>query len=283
MLNRLGYRPERATREFLESRFPSWNPDLYSDGFFHSIGGFAQSSLVIECLAAEARALGVDILEGVSAGRLIETGNVIRGIETSDGVAIEADETILAAGAWTPRWLPELKFAFTTVAQPVFYLQPRDPQPFRSGVFPVFTADIKKTGWYGVPSDTRGIVKLANHGPGRLLDPDDDRRVLEKERGRLRGFLEESFPDLAGARISGEKVCIYCDTQDGDFLITRHPERKGLTLATGGSGHAFKFAPVMGGWIADAVAGWPNSDLARFYWRELGRGIMKSESARFEG
>lgn len=41
----------------------------------------------------------------------------------------------------------------------------------------------------------------------------------------------------------------------GDFIITHHPNYAGLFLATGGSGHAFKFLPVLGEKIVDAIQG----------------------------
>ncbi|EER37222.1 fructosyl amino acid oxidasesarcosine oxidase [Histoplasma capsulatum H143] len=41
----------------------------------------------------------------------------------------------------------------------------------------------------------------------------------------------------------------------GDFIITHHPHYAGLFLATGGSGHAFKFLPVLGEKIVDAIQG----------------------------
>lgn len=38
-------------------------------------------------------------------------------------------------------------------------------------------------------------------------------------------------------------------------MITYHPEFEGLFLATGGSGHGYKFLPVIGEKIADTVEG----------------------------
>ena len=40
---------------------------------------------------------------------------------------------------------------------------------------------------------------------------------------------------------------------DGNFLIDYHPQHPGLFLATGGSGHGFKFFPVIGEKIVDAI------------------------------
>ena len=74
------------------------------------------------------------------------------------------------------------------------------------------------------------------------------------------------------------RLCLYCDTWDGDFWIDRHPQRPGLVVATGGSGHGFKFTPALGPIIADVVEGKPNRFAARFAWRA--RGQIKTEEAR---
>jgi sarcosine oxidase/L-pipecolate oxidase len=42
---------------------------------------------------------------------------------------------------------------------------------------------------------------------------------------------------------------------NGDFIITYHPRHPGLFLATGGSGHGYKFLPVIGDKIVDAIEG----------------------------
>ena len=74
---------------------------------------------------------------------------------------------------------------------------------------------------------------------------------------------------------------MYCDSFDGDLWIDRDPDRDGLVVAAGGSGHAFKFAPLIGGIGADAVEGHDNAWASRFAWRE--RGEIRTEEARFAG
>ena len=73
----------------------------------------------------------------------------------------------------------------------------------------------------------------------------------------------------------GSRLCLYADAFDGDFVITPHPGRPGVVVATGGSGHGFKFAPILGKLIADAVEGRTNP---RFAWRALGE--RRTEDAR---
>jgi glycine/D-amino acid oxidase-like deaminating enzyme len=95
---------------------------------------------------------------------------------------------------------------------------------------------------------------------------------------RLRTFLTDSIPALASAPVVTTRVCMYCDAFDGDLLIGADPDRDGLIVASGGSGHAFKFAPVLGDLIADAVESKSSRWSARFAWRR--RGARAVEQAR---
>jgi sarcosine oxidase/L-pipecolate oxidase len=55
----------------------------------------------------------------------------------------------------------------------------------------------------------------------------------------------------------------------GDFIISYHPKFDRLFLATGGSGHAFKFFPVIGDKIADAIEGRLDPELQELWaWTE---------------
>ncbi len=46
-------------------------------------------------------------------------------------------------------------------------------------------------------------------------------------------------------------VCIYTLTPDRHFVIDLHPDHANVALATGFSGHGFKFASVVGEILAD--------------------------------
>ena len=46
-----------------------------------------------------------------------------------------------------------------------------------------------------------------------------------------------------------------CTTPTADFLVAPHPRIAGIHLATGGSAHAWKFLPVIGGLVVDSVEG----------------------------
>jgi sarcosine oxidase/L-pipecolate oxidase len=63
------------------------------------------------------------------------------------------------------------------------------------------------------------------------------------------------LPSLAERKFTKARICWYTDTPLGDFLITYHPSYPGLFLATGGSGHGYKFLPAIGEKIVDTVEG----------------------------
>ena len=100
------------------------------------------------------------------------------------------------------------------------------------------------------------------------MSPESSNRlVTPQEEQNLRDFLSSTFPALADAPIVYTRICMYCDTNDGHFWIAPDPERPGLIVATGDSGHGFKFAPVLGEIIADAVEEKANPLLQKFRWR----------------
>jgi glycine/D-amino acid oxidase-like deaminating enzyme len=128
------------------------------------------------------------------------------------------------------------------------------------------------------------VVKIANHGPGREMSPDSPERVVTAEDEKsLREFLASTFPSLSDAPIVYTRVCMYCDTHDGHFWIARDPEHEGLVVAAGDSGHGFKFAPVLGEIIADAVEGKDNPLLDKFRWRPEVRAGTDTDAARSKG
>lgn len=272
LLRERGHRLERVTPAVLKERYPAWAGGPYVDGYFNARGGWVESGRVVARLIDEARSLGVNLHEGVSFGRLIEQGSATTGVVSTDGAEFRADRVLVAAGAWTPTLLPHLGEVMWATGQPVLHFQAPAPDRYRPPRFPVWAADISRTGWYGFPALPDGRLKIANHGAGRRVHPDAPRPVLPGEEARFREFLAESLPGLADAPIVGRRLCLYCDTADGDFWIDQDPEREGLVVAAGGSGHAFKFAPVLGDIIADVVERRPNDSAARFAWRAPGPG-----------
>jgi glycine/D-amino acid oxidase-like deaminating enzyme len=279
LLERRGHKLERIDSAKMRARYPAWNAELYADGFLDRESGYAESGRVVAILIEHAKSIGIELREKHKFVELRDRGT---GIVLEDGHEIAGDVVVFATGAWTPSALPFTRQFFRATGHPVFHLKPQNPELFLPERFPVFGADISQTGFYGFPINRDGVVKVANHGPGREMSPDSpERMVTADEEQEMRTFLSETFPALADAPIVYTRICLYCDTNDGDFWIARDPDRSGLVIATGDSGHGFKFAPVLGEIIADAVEEKSNPYLEKFRWRpEVQRGLEK-EAARF--
>ena len=266
----------------LWKRFPAWNPDLYRDGILEFESGYVESGRVVAILSERAKSVGIELHEDVRFSQLDEGDDRVKGIVLDNGQRISGDVVVVAVGAWTPYVLPFTQKFFRATGQPVFHLKPRQPELFAPERFPVFGADISMTGYYGFPLNREGIVKIARHGTGREMSPDSpNRMVTPQEEENFREFLSSTFPTLTDAPIVYTRVCMYCDTNDGHFWIAPEPERPGLIVATGDNGHGFKFAPVLGEIIADAVEEKSNPLLQKFRWRPevlLGSG---TDVARF--
>ena len=280
-LERRGHKVERINSARSWKRFPAWNPELYLDGVLELKAGYAESGRVVATLIRRAKSLGIELLEGARFSKLDKRDHSVSGIVLGTGERIASDFVVMAVGAWTPYVLPFTKKIFHASGQPVFHLQPRQPELFAPERFPVFGADITTTGYYGFPINRDGVVKIANHGPGRKMSPESSKRAvtLEDEKN-LRKFLSSTFPALADAAIVYSRICMYCDTHDGHFWIARDPDRHGLVIAAGDCGHGFKFAPVLSEIIADAVEEKPNPILEKFRWRPEVRAGSGTDVAR---
>jgi glycine/D-amino acid oxidase-like deaminating enzyme len=245
--------------------------------------GYAESGRVVAKLAGLAFDQGVHIHPQTTAASLLYEMDRVVGVCTEDGDTIFADHTVVAMGAWTKLLVPDIAPFIRTTGHPVFHLKPADPRPFESARFPVWSDDASASGWYGFPLHPReGIVKIAHHGEGRLKHPVlDERTVIEAEDAMLRDFLRIAIPALAEAPIVYRRLCLYCDTLDQHFWIDRSPHNPGLTVATGGSGHGFKFGPVLGSLIADAVEDKTNPYRHKFAWRDLPPDTQGTEGRRY--
>ena len=266
LLCRTGHEPQRMNGDALRRRFPAWNADAFVDGYYNPQAGWTPSARVVALLAERARTAGVRI-HGARIVALRGGDSRVTGVVTAEGPTFSADRVLIATGAWTPELLPELRDVMWATGQPVFHFSPPDPTAFDSKRFPVWAADISRSGWYGFPLSQGGILKVANHGPGRRVALSEPLEVSDADVVRCREFMGATFPSISDAPLVGSRLCLYCDTADGDFWISRHPEREGLVVASGGSGHGFKFAPVLGEIIADVVEGVPNPHAGRFAWR----------------
>ena len=180
--------------------------------------------------------------------------------------------------------MPELHPYIQITGHPVFHLKPVDPAPFTPPNLAVFAADIANTGWYGFPFHPKEkVVKIANHGVGLPIHPNQDERVVyDSDIRHFRSFLADTLPSLVEAPIVYTRRCCYTDTLDGHFWIDHHPTIKGLTVGSGGSGHGLKMGPVVGKMIAAKALRQSHKWSERYLWRHLEQSTNQEEEARYK-
>lgn len=279
LLRKRGNESEHFSADRLGEQFPAWDAQEYPEGYLNPRDGWAESGEIVARLISEGMTLGVQVRGGSAFSSLLESGGRVAGVRTAEGEELKADYVIVAAGSWTPSLLPELEEFMWAVGQPVFHFRVEEVEAYQPPNFVTWAADISNSGWYGFPALDDGTLKIANHGPGKRQPADAPREVDAGTEEMFRAFFRSALPGLAEAPMISNRLCMYCDTWDGDFWIDHDPNRRGLVVATGGSGHGFKFAPILGPIIADVVEGKPNRYAERFRWRA--RGELKTEYARF--
>ncbi|KAL9106907.1 MAG: hypothetical protein Q9227_008155 [Pyrenula ochraceoflavens] len=199
---------------------------------------------------------------------------------------LTADLTILSLGAWSPSLLPSLRHRATATGHILGYisLTPSETQLLKDmpilmnlsqGLFvlPPDKDGVLKVARHGFgyrnPKKLRIPTPDGKHDEKEeeeeeeveLSIPEPDIPVPPEGQHALRSFLHSLFPpsshpslhSIATRPFLRTRVCWYTDTPTGDFIIDFHPHlgdaesKKGLLVATGGSGHAWKMFPVLGG------------------------------------
>ena len=259
---------ERLDGVAISDLLPFVTPGRFVDGYVNSQAGWADASAALRHMERLCEEAGV----GIVPERVARIGDGWVGL-MGDGL-LRADRTIVAAGAWTPRLVPETAPLLTPAGQPVLYLRPRTPERF-VGV-PVWALDLERSGFYGFPLSPDGLVKVGHHGAG-VTNRLEIRTVSDRVVDAFRAFFRDFVPELVTAAIDRTRVCFYCDAPGGRFLIDRVPGRGSLIVAAGGSGHGFKFAPVIGDLIAAVALDEEHPRRALTAWRDPG---PKGDAAR---
>jgi len=130
-------------------------------------------------------------------------------------------------------------------------------------------------GAYGFPifePEMKAHVKSAVHYPladEHHVDPDNRSfdtamEKLEIIKKSICGLFKEDafeFEDFQTMKQQNKVVtCLYTNTYNTDFIIDNHPANSNIVVFGGGSGHAFKFGPLLGLFLNDLLVR-PNTKL----------------------
>ncbi|KFZ79804.1 methyltryptophan oxidase [Amycolatopsis sp. MJM2582] len=238
----------------IRRRFPTMKPADHEIALYEENAGFVvPEGSVAAHLQLAARA-GAD---------LHHEEEVLSWRETSTGVRVgtsqnfyTAEQLVICPGAWAPGLLTELGIEFTIERQVQYWFAPSGGvAPFRAERHPIYVWEGEGgRQFYGFPShDDAGSVKVAFFRGGEPCTPETiDRTVHAGEVAEISEFVGRKMPALPGTFLRGA-TCMYTNTPDEHFVISRHPEHERVVVACGFSGHGFKFVPVVGEILADLV------------------------------
>lgn len=283
-------------------------PDVV--GVLDTTGGVVIADKACRFALHKARDLGVKFVFDSQAGAFESfwqesdkdsangNGKVV-GIKTQDGRKHPADKVVMACGGWTPSLVPQLDGLCETTAGSVIMLKipPGSPlfdrfapEQFPSWMWKLW--DGAEGGLYGFPRDDRGWMKIGYRGTkytNPQVQPDGRVRSVpitrytpgEKKVTQIpaqamkvfKHFLDEYLPELAenGIDIELTRLCWYTDSFDNHYVVDDLPGQDTVMVATGGSGHAFKYLPNLGKWVVDIMegVGTERTLVQRWQWRTL--------------
>ncbi|PHH73352.1 hypothetical protein CDD82_5530 [Ophiocordyceps australis] len=240
-------------------------------GYLNKLSGWADAAKAMDWLYKRVEATGRVRFVDAKVQQLETKGERVVGARLANGNVILADLVVVAAGAWSGS-LVDLRGRVEATGHLLSYvdideqeLEVLSKQPMvlqlSRGLFIIPPRErVLKVGFHGygyvnprsiataLPlSPTAARVPIVASCPLTSRDgklermPDQDDAAM---RSALRDLLPVSaMQDRPWREV---RICWYADTTDGNWLVDWHPGWKGLFLATGDSGHAFKFLPVLG-------------------------------------
>ncbi|HVN28122.1 MAG TPA: FAD-binding oxidoreductase [Candidatus Binataceae bacterium] len=232
---------------------PGVTPEAIA-GSFSPADGFADPVLTTRAFASAAQRHGVRYWTSTKCESLIvEDGRVVGAIISRD--RIEAEVTILAAGAWSPALAAGVGLDLSLRIEPLQMI--RSTPASSNALKPVLSSLGRKLSLKQLPS---GSFLLGGGWLGDLMD-DDSHRLRDES---LTGNWDAAcavLPRVGEQRVDRAWCGLEATTIDDLPLVGPAPNLKSLYLAVGFSGHGFAIAPAIGRAMGDLIAGKPVPEL----------------------
>lgn len=243
----------------IKRRYPAFNLSPGMMANYQPDGGFLMSE---DCIVAHvnlALSMGAEIH---GREKVIDWSPTANGVTVkTDRATYSADKLVVTAGPWSNKLLRPLQGdKALPERQVVIWTQPKKPERFAMGQFPVWILGDEQDFYYGFPvHGVPGFKYGKLHHLKQKVDPDNmDRECHPEDERLLRNFAERFFPDSTGPTLSMGS-CIFTNTKDEHFIIDKHPEHEQVVFGAGFSGHGFKFVSVVGEILAQKACDEPVS------------------------
>jgi len=205
--------------------------------------------------------------QALAHGAVIRTKQKVLDWKKEDGIikvktethTYEAKKLVITAGPWAGKMIPGYSTKLKVTRQALAWVKPKTWDDFTLGKFPCWILEDHGYDFYGFPILPVGKfngplgLKLALHYPGGdETDPDYvDRNTKASDEKILIDFLNRFIPEGYEDTLV-IKTCLYTKTPDENFILDHlQGFDKDVSIATGFSGHGFKFVSVIGEIMAD--------------------------------
>ncbi len=222
-------------------------------------------------LRCEPAVLGATALAEARGGTVLRYTDVDAVLDKGDHVEIRANgdvwrvrEAVVCAGSWTGRLLPA---GWDRLLEPrrvrLSWFAARDPEMYAPDRFPIFIRETGGRHFYGAPSVDRVSVKVSGLTTSHAVDDPDrierrhSREELVAESAVVRDLLPGLHPDPMRTDALTDMF-----TADGTPVVGRIGVSSRLLVASGFSGHGFKYAPALAAVVAESVASGTDIPLA---------------------
>lgn len=239
----------------IRRRYPTLTPREDEVALYEARAGLVRPEDTVAAHVQLATQAGADLHfdEPVLRWESLPGGKGVRAITGEN--AYTAGHLVVCPGAWAPGLLTDLGVPITIERQVMYWFEPEGGvEPFLPERHPIYIwEDAAGTQIYGFPAidGPEGGAKVAFFRKGAVTTPETiDRTVHPEEVAAMAEQLASCIPTLPG-RYLKSATCMYSNTPDEHFVITRHPAHDQVTVACGFSGHGFKFVPVVGEIVAD--------------------------------
>jgi glycine/D-amino acid oxidase-like deaminating enzyme len=229
-------------------------PALIADGIHDALacdtGGTLFAADIVRDLAAWLSAKGARIRTG-AAVREIDPGRADATL--ADGTVVSGDALVVCAGPWTNRLVPDMARRMTPSRQTIVYLEPPSDLAAVWARMPLLLDLAAEDVFYLCPPRAGRGLKVGFHNFSCTGDPDEPRDADPADAVKLVAACARRIARLSEYRVVTARNCFYDTVADERFVV----EAVGPTsfVATGFSGHGFKFGAVVGERIVAAALG----------------------------
>jgi len=250
---RVGIPFERLSASKLNRKIPQFHLEHGSAAVFQANAGVLFASTAVKTIWNQAVSAGATCVRGERVDEIEHDGAYIHARSVSGQTWI-GQTLVIAAGGWAGHWADRLKLQIplTTTQEQLAYFAPKNGFDHSVGVMPNCIDYHTPHPFYCLPQVDVPGVKAGWHHTGEIIDPDDPRPIDESNLEAVNDFIQRRCPHLIPEPFKTTR-CLYTNSPDYHFVLDKHPHLDRVVIATGFSGHGFKFGPVVAKMLAALV------------------------------